>query len=113
MNSPPLGSDLTARCREIILAWSQLSALADFAERGHGYGSDGGGIRYPEDIDEYERVVEGVQIPEGFLQLYSYSQNDVLVPRSIYLRALMDVLANAGFAGDMARIQVLLSHESP
>ncbi|SDZ39283.1 hypothetical protein SAMN05518854_105454 [Variovorax sp. YR266] len=113
MNNPPLGSNLTDLCREIILEWSRLSDLADFAERGHGYGSDSGGIQYPEDLDEYERLVEGTQIPEGFLRVYSYGQDDVLVPQSIYLRTLMDVLANAGFAGDMAKVQALLDRLNP
>ena len=113
MTNPPSGSNLTDLCREIIQGWSQLSDLAAFSERGHGYGSDGGGIRYPEDLDEHERLVEAIHIPEGFLRVYSYGQDDVLVPQSIYLRTLVDVLANAGLAGDMAKVQALLERLNP
>ena len=69
----PISSE--AACREIISQWSQLSELADFAERRHGYGnSDGGfGITYPGDLDEYEIEVEGIKIPNGSVLLYGYA----------------------------------------
>lgn len=113
MTDLTIRQDLVARCRDVIMGWSQLSELAEFAERGHGYGFDGGGVRYPEDLDEYERVVEGIQIPDGFLLVYGYGQDDVLVPKTTYLRVLRDVLANAGLAGEDAKVSVLLGTENP
>lgn len=100
--------DLVARCHDTILGWSTLSELAEFAERGHGYGFDGGGITYPEDLDEHERVVERVQIPEGFLLVYGYGRDDVLVPKATYLRVLRDVLAGASLDGEETKVHVLL-----
>ncbi|WP_434155708.1 hypothetical protein [Pseudomonas sp. JZ134] len=92
----PLSSE--AACREVISQWSQLSELADFAERRHGYGSsDGGfGITYPGDLDEYDIEVEGIKIPNGSVLLYSYAfalppGYELLVSEYHYLTVLAHV----------------------
>jgi hypothetical protein len=64
----------TVAIRDAIRHWSRLTDLAEFAAHRHGYGnSDGGfGIKSPGDLDEYAREVDGIRIPEGFVQLYGF-----------------------------------------
>jgi hypothetical protein len=60
--------------RDAIRHWSSLPDLALFAARRHGFmNTDGGfGILYPGDLDEYDRAVDGVNIPEGFVQVCGF-----------------------------------------
>ena len=55
-----------------IRHWRDKAALARFAADRHGFGdSDGGfGITYPSDLDEHDRQVEGVTIPEDHVLAY-------------------------------------------
>lgn len=48
--------------------------LVRYALERHGYGdSDGGfGVTYPGDLDEYDRKVNGLHVPEGFVLCYGF-----------------------------------------
>jgi hypothetical protein len=102
-----------AAARDAIRHWSQLPELAEFASRRHGFGdSDGGfGITYPGDLDEYDRVVDGIKIPEGFVQVYGFwgppDGYEVLVPETVYLALLAGVLSAAGHAAEAERVRSL------
>ena len=65
---------IDAQLREVIKAWSSILDLPAFAIQKRGYGdSDGGfGITYPSDLDEYQKEVERVIIPEGMIEAYGY-----------------------------------------
>ena len=102
-----------AAARDAIRHWSQLPELAEFAVRRHGFGdSDGGfGVTYPGDLDEYDRVVDGIHIPEGFVQVYGFwgppDGYELLVPEAVYLDQLGDMLALAGHAAETERVRSL------
>ncbi|MDP9912228.1 hypothetical protein J2W27_004352 [Variovorax boronicumulans] len=105
-------------CREVILEWTRLSQLADFAERRHGYGNSNGGfgVDYPEDLDEYDIHVDGVRIPEGSLLLYGYEiaippGYEILVDEKVYLCTLREILLERGLVADAERVAVLLADE--
>jgi hypothetical protein len=100
------------RILEVIASWGNLAELASFAEKRHGYGnSDGGfGVTYPGDLDEYQREVEKLFIPEGTVRLYGYwgppNGYEVMVSEKYYLQLLAQVLKESGFikeAGDVER----------
>ena len=57
---------------EIISSWRSMPQLAEFAAVRQGFcNSDGGhGLQYPEDLDEYEREVEKIAIPDGHVLLF-------------------------------------------
>lgn len=104
-----------AACREIISQWSQLSELAGFAERRHGYGnSDGGfGITYPGDLDEYEIEVEGIKIPNGSVLLYGYAfalppGYELLVSEHDYLTVLAHILLEQNLQGEAEKVRALM-----
>ncbi|GAB2827362.1 hypothetical protein GCM10027276_32870 [Comamonas piscis] len=106
-----------AACREVILEWSRLYQLAEFAELRHGYGnSDGGfGVIYPGDLDEYEIQVEGVNIPPGTLLVYGLAFGippgwEILVDESAYLGMLSSILKEHGLASEAGRVQLLLNN---
>jgi hypothetical protein len=102
-----------AAARDVIRHWSRLSELAEFAACRHGFGdSDGGfGVTYPGDLDEYDRVVDGVRIPEGYVRVYGFrgppDGYEVLVPEAVYLGQLAGALSAAGHAGEAEQVQSL------
>jgi hypothetical protein len=109
----------SAACREVILEWSTLSELADFAERRLSYGnSDGGfGVIYPEGLDEYDIEVEGIRIPTGSLLIYGWAfasppGYEVLVDEKLYLGTLRDVLWERGLIAGAERVAALLNGQS-
>ena len=55
----------------VVRHWSRLGDLASFAVDRHGFGctDDGFGITYPEDLDEWDREVDGAKIPPGFVSV--------------------------------------------
>jgi hypothetical protein len=86
---------------EEVLAAQPLARATQYAtERQSWCNSDGGhGVTYPEDLDEYEREVEGAAIEAGYVLLFGRtnvprssraSAFEVCLPECIYL----DVLAN-------------------
>ena len=104
--------------RDAIRHWSRLSELAEFAACRHGFGdSDGGfGVTYPGDLDEYDRVVDGFAIPEGFVQVYGFwgapDGYEVLVPEAAYLHTLADVLSAAGHLAEASRVRSLSEQQT-
>jgi len=101
-------------CREVIFSWSRLPELAKFAQCRRGYGnSDGGfGVIYPDDLDEFQRQVEGVQIPKGSLLIYGYANAqppgyEFLLSEHYYLTVLAGVLSEAGHANEAATVRAL------
>jgi hypothetical protein len=101
-------------CREVILSWSRLPELARFAQLRHGYeNSDGGfGVTYPDDLDEFQRQVEGVQIPYGSLLVYGFANAppygyELLLREHYYLTVLADILSEAGHANEAATVRSL------
>src|SRR4051794_36553617 len=78
--------------REAIRHWHNLPQLAEFAVLRHGYlNTDMGfGVTYPDDLDEYARVVECEHIPDGFVRVNGFEGPpdgyEVLVEEVEYLR---------------------------
>jgi hypothetical protein len=109
--------DLEEAARDVIRHWRRLSQLAEFAERGHGYGdSDGGfGVTYPGDLDGYDRQ-QGEFIPDGFVEVYGFwgppDGYEVLVPEVVYLRQLASVLSAAGHSAEAERVWALVEQKS-
>ena len=77
---------------------SLMRELGGHALARHGWGdSDGGfGVTYPSDLDEWDRVVEKVEIPDGFVELYGlWGPPDgyrFVIRESSYLEHLVRVL---------------------
>jgi hypothetical protein len=100
-----------------IRHWSSLQELAQFATERHGFGDANGGfgIQYPSDVDEYDREVLGIKIPDGYVlaegfggESSDYGGYDVLVPESQYLTVLADELLRAGFEREAAEVHALV-----
>lgn len=104
-----------AAVRDAIRHWSSLTALAEFAIQRHGYGNtDGGfGVTYPGDLDEYDRVVDGANIPDGFVEVYGFwgppDGYEILVAESLYLDTLAAVLLAAGHEAEAKRVRSLVA----
>lgn len=88
-------------CTNIVL---NLPKLAECAVRGHGYNSNGSGIRYPSDLDDYDRA-QGEYIAPGYLEAFLGSGDSWLVPEPLYLAVLAEMLDAAGFTADAARVR--------
>jgi hypothetical protein len=110
-----------AAARDAIRHWKWQPQLAEFAAQRHGFADDDGGfgVIYPGDLDEYDRGVGGVHIPEGFVQVYGFwgppDGYEVLVPEAVYLGQLAGVLSAAGHAAEAERIRSLVEqrHAEP
>lgn len=102
-----------AAARDAIRHWSRLPELAGFAALRHGFGdSDGGfGVVYPGDLDEFDRTA-GAHVPEGFVQVYGVwgppDGYEVLVPESLYLTTLAEMLSAAGHTSEANRVRSLI-----
>ena len=104
-----------AACRQAIAEWRHPTELESFAENRHGYAnSDGGfGVIYPEDLDEYDREVDKVHIPEGHLLVYGYAfveppGYEILILEDLYLGTLAQVLAELGLPNEAKRVSSLV-----
>jgi hypothetical protein len=106
-----------AAIREVIRHWSRFPELAEFAARRHGFAdSDGGfGVLYPDDLDEYDREVDGAHIPPGQVQLYGFwgppEGYEILVSERLYLHTLAGALAAAGHTAEAARVRSLAEQQ--
>ncbi|EIT7141923.1 hypothetical protein L2761_004667 [Vibrio parahaemolyticus] len=80
--------------------------LVEFALKRHGYCMDDGyyGVTYPDDLDEYDREVEGQCIPEGMVRInyWDGSEKELIVSERDYLTALKGYLILNGNK-DLAR----------
>lgn len=106
-------AEVDARLREIIEAWSFINDLPQYAKELHGYGdsNSGFGITYPSDLDEYQREVEGISIPEGMVQAYGCwgppEGYEFLVAETEYLRVLAEVLFEKGLVDEAVSVKEL------
>ncbi|SEK17007.1 hypothetical protein SAMN05444746_1333 [Variovorax sp. OK212] len=74
------------------------AGLVSYANARHGYGCDGYQVTYRTDLDEYLIEVEGIEIPEGFVQV-SHGLQDELefqITEDEYLTALRRYLLIRG-----------------
>ena len=103
-----------AAVRDAVCHWSSLPEVAGFAARRHGFGnSDGGfGVTCPGDLDEYDRVVDNVRIPDGFVQVHGFrglpDGYGLLVPEAMYLDQLANALSATGQATAVAQVRSLV-----
>ena len=84
-----------------IWHWPSLDDLIRFAISRHGYGNtDGGfGVTYASDLDDYDREVDGIHIPEGYVEVYGYwgppDGYEVQIPEWLYRNLLAGHLERA------------------
>lgn len=80
--------------------WPQAEELINYANSKKGYGGDDGcyGVTYPSDLDEYDREVEKIIIPEGYLEInYWHEGNqDIHVTEKEYILELKKHLISTG-----------------
>ena len=110
--------ELTKRIKEVISVWSSLPQAARCACLRHGFANSdiGFGLRYPEDLDEYDRAKSGA-IPEGYVEITGgwgppdgYTHR---VPEALYLQVLCELLRKAGHDQEAALVEVFRkSHTS-
>lgn len=102
--------------RAAIRAWSSLLDLAVFAEERMGFGDTNGGfgVNYPEHVDDYDRVAQGNEIPDGFLAVYGFwgppDGYELLVPEDTYLDVLAELLDEDGEQALARRVRLLRSN---
>ena len=95
--SPPM-SQPPANDREltefVINCW-RIEELARFAAARHGYGKDGFGVTYPEDLDPGEEPMAPgtVEVYGAYGEAFSF-----VIPEVTYLAILADTLRRAGRA---------------
>jgi len=104
-------TDPTFAALAAISHWSNKKELVQFALDRHGYADSNGGfgITYPGDLDEYDRIVEGVSIPEGFVQAYGFwgppEGYALLVEEWRYRDVLAEVLECLGLWQEAANVR--------
>jgi hypothetical protein len=95
-----------------IGAWRSLDDLVQFALKRHGYGnSDSGiGVTYANDLDDYDRQVDGYDIAEGHVEVYYCwgppDGYEIQIPEWMYRNLLAEHLQRAGRKADAERIRV-------
>lgn len=83
---------------DVISHWTNLAQLCEFALNRHGYGdSDGGfGITYESDLDDYDRQVDRISIPQEHLLVYGFwgepDGYELFIKEVDYLLVLAEVL---------------------
>jgi hypothetical protein len=91
---------------EIVDCGMEFFDLARLAEKRSGYcNSNGGhGVSYPHELDEYQRVTEGTDIPEEHVLMFGRGGfpggdpgYEFYVPESRYLEVLARILEQRGF----------------
>jgi hypothetical protein len=100
--------DITA-IRWVIGSWN-IRELAALAEQRIGYcNSDVNvGMTYPDDLDDYDRNVDGIDIPEGWVAVRINVGLWRNVPERLYLEVLVEELEAAGMPADAARVRALM-----
>lgn len=103
-----------ARIREVVAAWRTPTDLAKFARLRLGFGDSNGGfgIIYPGDLDEYQREVEGLNIPMGMVEVYGYwglpNGYEFVVREIDYLGVLADYLREQGNIRESEAVHALM-----
>ncbi len=86
--------------------------LVNYAESGHGYMADEGffGVTYPDDLDEYEKVHDGRNIPNGMVEIDYWDGEDieVLISLSDYLHCLIKYLEKIGETSLVERVNKIV-----
>ena len=106
--------DSKTAVHDAIRHWSSLPELATFAVARHGYGcSNGGfGVTYPGDLDEHDREVLRIHIPQSFVQVYGFwgppAGYEILVLEIVYLGHLLTALVAAGHETEAEQIRSML-----
>lgn len=94
--------------------WPSDEQLVDFAEQGAGFGGDDGyyGLLYPDDLDEYDKEVNGEFIPEGYIEVYYWNgpQDIIHVEESFYLEELLNYLKEKGNSILTSRVELLITN---
>jgi hypothetical protein len=91
--------------------WSNSSQLAQFALRKVGYGNTdfGHGVTYPAELDECDREVEGRNIPDGYVQVYSFfgppDGEQHCIPEAVYVEMLRQFLACRGLSAEAEQLR--------
>lgn len=104
-------SNLEADIRSVLQSWSRPCELADFAQRRSGYGnSDGGfGLLYPHELDDFDRVADGLTIPVGQVRIYGFfglpDGFEINVPETLYLQVLADFLETNGWIAEARHVR--------
>jgi len=96
--------------RIAIRGWDPRD-LATFAYERHGYQNTdiGCGITYPGDLDDYDREVDHIFIPEGFVRAGAdWSAHEADVPERTYLQILAEELEALGLTNDATRVRALM-----
>jgi len=97
--------------REIVRHWSSLPSVADFAQQRHGFTDTNGGfgVTYPNDLDDYDRLTEGIVIPVGQVLLLGYwgppDGYQLLVTERLFLDVLSDMLDEAGLTNEATQVR--------
>lgn len=104
-NQPALAAALDAICH-----WRNPEELAAFALARHGYCDTDGffGVTYPDDLDEYDRLISRENIPEGFVEIIAwYGEHhgpSHLLEEKVYLEILRQYLSLCGEAEAAQRL---------
>ncbi|WP_347905537.1 hypothetical protein [Pseudomonas purpurea] len=104
------------RIREVIGVFQGIDQLAGFARERSGWGdSDGGfGVIYPEDLDEYQREVEKLCIPDGQVEVYGFwgppNGYQFLAMERFYLEILASMLESLGQRDSAQEVRELIPH---
>jgi hypothetical protein len=100
--------DITA-IRWVIGSWN-IRELAAFAEHRIGYQNTDHmvGIHYPDDLDDYDREVAGIDIPKGWVAVVIGLGEWRNVPERLYLEILVEELEAKGMPADAARVRALM-----
>ena len=92
---------------------SLMRDLSQFALARHGWGdTDGGfGVTYSTDLDEYDRDVDNLNIPNGCVHIYGFWGHpdgyEVLISEGDYVDHLVRVLTADGVECDVAALESL------
>ena len=93
---------------------SLMRQLGGYALSRHGWGdSDGGfGVNYPTDLDEYDRQVDGVEIPSGYVLVYGFwgppDGYEFLITEAEYISDLLLVLPSHFLGSNETALRSLL-----
>jgi hypothetical protein len=101
---------------EIISSWRSMPQLAEFAAVRQSFcNSNGGhGLTYPEDLDEYEREVEKIAIPDGHVWLFGRMNFpdksegfEFKISETLYLTILSQMLSKSQFHREAEAVRQL------